>query len=201
MKYYDPTGQFPWLIVIGAVVVASIITAEVTKAVNNNHNKTAQAQIPSGYITDQRQVDYMRMGFFGASWNGCGWIAAYNAMIMLGKPQQAADVIRYFDGAGKTILFGTFGVAPGAIGGYLTKQGCTGVMNALPFNMPSDIDAVAQKASACIILYAHSSGAHYAALKWNGKSYDVYSDSSGFSSIKDYMSTVGGTFINIWCID
>ena len=202
VNMYDPTGAFPWLIVIGVVALVSIVTDEVTKAGNNSHNKTAQAQLPSGFLTDQSAYDYMRMGFFGADWNGCGWIAAYNAMIMIGRQQQAADVIRYFDKAGKTILFGTFGVAPGAIGGYLMNQGLAGKMNLVPFNMPSNIESVAKKASACILLYAHSGGAHYIAFKWNGKAYDAYNANTGtFSSIDGYLKKYGGTFITIWCVD
>ncbi len=85
---------------------------------------------------------------------------------------------------------------------YFSSQGFSGRYSAIPGCMPSNIEVVAQTASACVVLYAHSQGAHYAALKWNGKSYDVYNDWGGpFSSIVDYMSEVGGTFITIWCID
>ena len=68
--------------------------------------------------------------------------------------------------------------------------------------MPGDIETVAQSSTACIIFYAHSQGAHYTALKWNGKQYDIYNDIVDSAiSIKDYMRNVGGTFITIWCIN
>ena len=122
-------------------------------------------------------------------------------MILLGKPAPVEDVIRYYD-CRKTILFGTFGVNPIYIPGYYLEQGFTSKHNTVPFVMPSNIEDVAKSASACILLYAHSSGAHYVAMKWNGISYDIYNDTDKwFSSIKEYMSAVGGTFVTIWCID
>jgi len=54
--------------------------------------------------------------------------------------------------------------------------------------------------NACIILYSHSNGAHYAALRWDARGYDIYNDKTGFSSIENYMNAVDGTFISIWCI-
>ena len=199
---YDPTGDFPiFILIVAAVVTAGVITMEVTKEVNYNHNKE-QTQLPQGFIDDQTEIDYMKMGFYGASWNGCGWIATYNVMLMLGRPQPAADIIKHYDQTGNNILFGTFGAAPGAVTRYFANQKVSGKYNAIPFSMPSDIETVAQNASACMILYAHSRGAHYAAFQWNGTRYDVYNDNiEGFSSINDYMRRVGGTFAYIWCLD
>ena len=202
VMYYDPTGEFPILAgIIGLAVVTYVAIAARDGMNNKESNLNAQQSFSGGYIYDQNQVNQFKMGRAGAAWNGCGWIAAYNAMIMLGNPQQPADVISYFDNAWGNIALGAFGTNPLAMGRYFGLQGYTGKSSAIPGSMPSDIEAVAQNASACVLLYAHSQGAHYTALKWNGKSYDVYNDRSGFLSIKDYMSQVGGTFIKIWCID
>ena len=202
VMYYDPTGEFPILAgIIGLAIVTYVAIAARDGMNNKESNLNAQQSFSGGYIYDQNQVNQFKMGRAGAAWNGCGWIAAYNAMIMLGNPQQPADVISYFDNAWGNIALGAFGTNPLAMGRYFGLQGYTGKSSAIPGSMPSDIEAVAQNASACVLLYAHSQGAHYTALKWNGKSYDVYNDRSGFLSIKDYMSQVGGTFIKIWCID
>ena len=199
---YDPTGDFPLFIFASAAgLVAYLITKEKTKEANYDHNKE-QIQLPQGFIDDQSEIDYMQMGFYGAKWNGCGWIATYNAMLMLGRPQPAADIIKHYDQIGNNILFGTFGAAPGAVTRYFSKQGVKGKYNANPFSMPPDIETVAQNASACIILYRHGRGAHYAAFQWNGTRYYVYNDSIDyFSSINDYMRRVGGKFAYIWCFD
>ena len=201
--YYDPTGEFPILIGIIGLAVATYAAIAARDGLNNKEsNTTAQQSFSGGYINDQSKVDQFRMGRAGAAWNGCGWIAAYNAMIMLSNPQQPAEVISYFDNAWGNIALGAFGTNPQAMANYFKSQGFSQQYNIVPGFMPPDTERVAQNASACILLYAHSQGAHYAALKWNGKSYDVYNDWGGpYSSITNYMSNVGGTFIRIWCID
>ncbi len=86
--YYDPTGEFPMMIGITGLAVVTYTAIAVRDGMNNKEsNSAAQQSFSGGYIYDQRQVDQFKMGRAGAAWNGCGWIAAYNAMIMLGKPQ------------------------------------------------------------------------------------------------------------------
>ena len=207
IAYIDPTGAFPVLNYLrdffeeAVDVLKGGLVGTAIKYYNYYNNEKQQSAIPNGYIDDQNKVDYMRLGGFGAGWNGCGWIAVYNAMIMIGNPQQAADVIRFFDRAGNTILYGTFGASPTAISEYLGSQKLTGKMNAVPFVMPNNIETVAKQATACILLYIHDSGAHYVALRWNGTEYEVY-NSPGFkyASIEEYINRVG-TFVTIWCID
>ena len=77
-------------------------------------------------------------------------------------------------------------------------MGYSGVYNTVSFVMPEDIESMARNASACVIFYAHSSGAHFTAFKWEDSQYTVYNDSiTKFSSVEDYMSKVNGTFIMI----
>ncbi len=198
----DFTGEWPiFVTIIVAVICASILTAEITRVINYVNNKENQKNI-TGLIDDQKSIDYMKMGFAGAAWSGCGWVAAYNAMYLLGRPQNAADVIGFFDGSVNNFVHGAFGVAPYAITLYFVSMGCTGKINSVMFCMPSDTEEVARKASVCILLYAHSQGAHYVALKWDGEKYNIYNDLNKTSkTIKEHLEKVGGTFVNIWCID
>ena len=64
------------------------------------------------------------------------------------------------------------------------------------------LEPEARKASACILLYAHSQGAHYIAFKWNGKQYDAYNATKkSFISIESYLKDVGGTFLALWAVN
>ena len=61
----------------------------------------------------------------------------------------------------------------------------------------------ARNTRVCILLYAHNSGAHYIALRWNGAQYDVYNndDIVYALTIDGFLKRVGGTFVTIWFIN
>ena len=83
VMYYDPTGEFPILAgIIGLAVVTYVAIAARDGMNNKESNLNAQQSFSGGYIYDQNQVNQFKMGRAGAAWNGCGWIAAYNAMIV-----------------------------------------------------------------------------------------------------------------------
>ena len=170
----------------------------IIREINFSNNKKYEVK---GIINDQSKYSDLRIGLWGSDHSGCGWIAVYNVMILLGSPQSAADVIRYYD-PHYTILYGTFGINPLAIPNYYLSKGFHSMHNTIPFVMPDNIEAVAQNSTACILFYSHSEGAHYTALQWNGTQYNIYNDIiPNSSSIKNYMQSVGGTFITIWCIN
>ena len=145
-----------------SVAVPTVITAEIVKGNNYKHNKEIQKKASTTpFLRDQREeCKDIKFGFSTSDQNGCGWIAAYNAMILLGHQQQIADVVKYFDGAFRTILFGVFGVAPHAITGYFRSMGFSGSANVFFFVKPRDIDERSMISRACILLYAHNRGAH-----------------------------------------
>ena len=208
IMFYDPTGSFPTLNDLKKALEETVdnlmggLLNTAIKYGNYFNNLNQQSNIPDDFIDNQNELSYMHMGLYGADWNGCGWIAVYNAMRMLGKQPNAADIIKFFDNAGNTYLYGTFGARPSTISEYLTLQNLTGKMNTIPFIIPDNVETVAKKASACIVLYVYNSGAHYVAMRWNGTAYEVYNDYGfRYSSIEEYMNTVEGIMMNIWCID
>ncbi len=200
--YYDPTGEFPVVIgIIGLTVATCVNNAVKTGYDNRAYNRIAQRTFEGGYIDEQFKMGQFKMGLVDAARSGCGWIAAYNAMIMLGRPQQPADVIRYFDDAWGNIALGAFGVNPFAMSGYFFSQGFITSRNRTLGTMSLTMERTAKSACACILLYAHSQGAHYIAFQWNGEKYIAHNaDSSSFASINGYLQNHGGSFMYIWYI-
>ena len=207
----DESGM-GWLSVLGAivtgvaVVAAAVVTSPVTvvvavaattatvvSCINSSNNKKEQKNFAGGYITDQNKVDQFKMGFAGAAWNGCGWVAAYNAMIMLGNPKQPEEVINHFDNIFGNIFYGAFGANPIAVHSYFFFQGYD--VGYLSMNDISNSEAGAQSATACIMLYWHGSGAHYVAFQWTGQNFEAYNtgfNSNGvytFSSVYSYITS------------
>lgn len=41
---------------------------------------------PDGFIYDQRETSHLRYGLRSSAQNGCGWVAAYNLLHLLGRP-------------------------------------------------------------------------------------------------------------------
>lgn len=208
MNLYDHMGCFPtklfakFAVITTIYVCVFIVIPEIIKTNNYSNNQAAQSQLPDEYIDSQEDVDYMKMGIKGADWNGCGWIAVYNAMIMLGNQQQAADVIRYFDGSGRTLLYGYFGANPFAVKNYFVMQGYSVSNNLFPFVYPINMEERARAATACILLYIHSEAAHYVALKWENGSFRVYNGPGKYySSINEFLNSGDRTLLYVWFIE
>lgn len=78
----------------------------------------------SGYIYGQANGNAAkaRMGFWSGKTNGCGWIATYNALKILGKSVHPKNIIYFYECWG-SILQGTFGILPDAVADYFRSQG------------------------------------------------------------------------------
>ncbi|MCI9415261.1 MAG: RHS repeat-associated core domain-containing protein, partial [Clostridiales bacterium] len=190
--YYDPTGDFP--ILLGALFLGIVTyTAIAARDSLNNYesNTVAQQGFRGGFIDDQNDFGQFTMGRSGADDSGCGWIAAYNAMIMLGNPQDPADVIRYFDNAWGSLALGALGVNPFVMSGYFESQGYS--VNRVTVGLSEGSrDFYSQRAEACVMLYTHSEGMHYIAYKWNGVKYVAYNDNRRyFSSVDSFIEENG----------
>lgn len=119
---------------------------------------------------------------------GCGWIATYNALKLIGVSQEIAEVIWYFDNQG--MFFGALGVKPSTVVSYL-KLNRAKVKTASYYK--SSIEEDAKNAKACILCYVYRWGAHYVAFKREGNQYRFYNaDPNGAvvyaSSIKSFLN-------------
>ena len=110
-------------------------------------------------------------------YNGCGWIAAYNAMILLDNPKHPADIVKYFEERGGTVLDGVFGTYPNAIEGYIRNLGYS-VNHALFPQLTMNIDNTIKNARVGILAYVHTSAAHYIAVEYRSDidRFVVYND-------------------------
>ncbi len=145
-----------------------------------------------GYIYNQVSgtASELWFGFFKSSHNGCGWIATYNALLMLGNRINPCDIIGEYELTG-AVLFGALGIQPYAITHFFRWRGYKVTVT----YDTSKFDTVAKKNKANIVWYWHGKGAHYVALKWNGSAflgYNTYAQSSGVdiwgTSISGYIS-------------
>ena len=134
-------------------------------------------------------------GFYRSSFNGCGWIATYNATIMLGKRVAPAEIIGEYELTG-AVLYGTFGIQPYAITAFFQNKG----YKVTTTYDSSKFDKVAKENRANIIWFWHSSGTHYVALKWDGTKfvgYNTFKNSSGSdnwgTSISAFLAKYGYT--------
>ena len=112
-------------------------------------------------------------------YNGCGWIATYNALIRLGSPQHPADIVRYFEESGGTVFGGVFGTYPNAIERFFRDLGYNVNHKLLP-GARVDIDNEIKTAGIGILAYAHTSAAHYVMIEYreSDDKFIVYNDSS-----------------------
>jgi len=112
-------------------------------------------------------------------YNGCGWVAAYNALIILGNPQHPADIVKYFEESGGTVFDGVFGTYPNAIEDYLKSLGFTVNQTLFP-GLRTNLDNTIKESKVSILAYAHTTAAHYTAVEYRDdiNKFVVYNDSS-----------------------
>ena len=131
----------------------------------------------------QRDIpkDELRYGFRSSASTGCGWIAAYNALRIMGYKPDAAKTIRYFEN--QIPLFngntGTFVLSPAM---FFKDLGFSVKVSAVRRNF----DSIAEKSDAAILYFwwrnGAKIGAHFVALHHTGKGfvgYNTYRNSKG----------------------
>ncbi len=94
------------------------------KTTENNYfiNKSYISSRENVFIEDQNEEKNLRYGSKSFAHSGCGTAAVYNALLLLGKPQPLAEIIRHFEGHGAS-FFAAFGTAPQAAAKYLQSLG------------------------------------------------------------------------------
>lgn len=134
-------------------------------------------------ICNQRDIpkDVHRYGLRASAEVGCGWIATYNALKLLGRTTDIDELIRYFQWQ-LPLIHGNFGTS------FWGPQQCFakwGFPNKLIFDRRR-FDEEAGRADACIVFYHWVSkgrvGAHFVALKPTAEGfvgYNTFRDSTG----------------------
>ncbi len=134
-------------------------------------------------ICDQKNIpkDRWRYGLRASSATGCGWIAAYNALCLLGYRPKAEPIIRWFERNVPLINgnLGTFVLTPVQ---FFRKLGFSVGVTA----KRSAFDDAAKRSEVCLLFYRWHKGlklgAHFVALQYGeGRfyGYNTYKNSSG----------------------
>jgi hypothetical protein len=126
----------------------------------------------------------LKMGDYTGDYNGCGWVALYNALRLLNAPVHPADIVYWLEtnnGTRGFIKEAIFGVKCRAVRGYLEYLGCN--VNMTTANI---LDTQIRDSRVSIVYYRWADmkkrkfGEHYAAVNWNIQSnkYEVYNNNS-----------------------
>jgi len=110
-------------------------------------------------------------------YNGCGWVASYNALILLGDPRHPADIVMYIETNRGAVLGGVLGTYPHAIEAYFKSLGYS-VNHVLFPQLSTNIDNAIKEAGVGILAYAHTRAAHYVMVEYREEDgrYIVYND-------------------------
>ena len=108
-----------------------------------------------GYIISQYRTENVPYGRRTSNINGCGWIAAYNFFLCMGRPKSVEELT---DALSRHSLFrGRLGTSPFRLRRYLKKQG-------YDLDVTLSVKKAADKAASAragILLYRHSNGWHF----------------------------------------
>ena len=127
----------------------------------------------------------LRLGIKSSAYVGCGWVATYNAMIMLGNRIDPCDIIREYEING-VFLYGTFGVHQTAVARFFINRGYDVTIS---FNV-EEYDRIARKNDANVMFVSHSNGGHFSAFRWNGTHYSGYNTYANRTESIDIETTL-----------
>lgn len=143
--------------------------------------------LPEGMIFDQRAYAGDAYGLRGSDRNGCGWIAAYNVLRLLGRPVPADQVRREME---KYLLLGGLNGTP--FYALLLYFRAKGFRTALCWRKHS-FHRQALRHPASILFYLYRWGGHFAVLRPlpDGRCHffnDVYGEMQDFRSMRTFLS-------------
>lgn len=144
-------------------------------------------------ILNQTQIprEQWRYGLRSSAKTGCGWIALYNALILLGKDPEPETLIRALERQLPLIHgnAGTFCLGPALL---LKKYGYR-------VNICSDtqrFDTLVQTSDAAILYYYWRDGlrvgAHFIALKWDGTQFVGYNTFTNSTAPDGFGQSLSG---------
>lgn len=113
------------------------------------------------YIYDQRNTRHIRFGRCRSDYDGCGWIAVYNALLALGEQADPAEILSALERGG-LFLWGYLGTNPFSVRRYFKKRGflCSFSLFSGRF-----FERLMRPGAVGIALYFHRRGGHFIALR------------------------------------
>lgn len=150
-------------------------------------------------IYNQKKIpkEKWRYGFRSSAAVGCGWIATYNALRLLGQEAEPEALIRYYERL-LPLIHGNTGTTFAAPALFFRKMG---YRVKLHFRRKK-FDAAAKEADVCILFYhwrrKAKLGAHFTAVQYTEEGfvgYNTFSNSVGpdryGSSLQDFLKRQG----------
>ena len=134
-----------------------------------------------------------RYGFRSSAATGCGWIAVYNALELLGLRAQPTELIRWFEHQ-LPLIHGNLGTTIWGPAKFFLGRG----FRVESTSLVSDFDALAKKSQVCILYYRWRRGwrfgAHFVTLQHTETGfvgYNTFTNSTGADlygdSLGDYV--------------
>lgn len=146
----------------------------------------------SDFIYNQNDIpkDQWRYGLRSSAATGCGWIATYNALLLMGIRVDPKEIIRYYEKR--------FPLWNGTLGTFLTNPVGYFRRKGFPVNVcirKQLFDKTAQEHDACILFFCWRKscrfGAHYTALyykKGQFHGFNTFQNSIGEDSLGSSLS-------------
>ena len=134
-------------------------------------------------IYNQNKIpkDQWRYGFRSSAAVGCGWIATYNALRLLGHPADPEELIDYYERQ-LPLIHGNTGTAVWGPALYFKQKGFPVKAEA----RLSRFDALAKESDVCILFYwwrrGYKLGAHFVTLRHTREGfvgYNTFRNSTG----------------------
>ena len=164
-------GFWGWaLIVLGVLIAVYFVN-------NLLHYWKNERYVPKEPVVNQTAGDMkkLRFGFFQSGFNGCGWIAVYNALRLMGREPDAGKLIAELEWTG-AMLFGVLGTWPYSVAHYFRLRG----YRVRVTYRAGKYDETAREHEVNIIWFFHRKGAHFVTLRWREdrfEGYNTYSNS------------------------
>lgn len=153
------------------------------KQLTETENVSDYYDSTNDFILNQKNeyISKYRFGYNTIGPVGCGLVAIYNALLLLGDKMEFCDVIRELETNG--VLFQGFcGTHPLAIAQFFSKRGYEVNVTLNNFD-----ETAANGDAANIMYYKHSSGEHYVAIKYKDESFEGYNTFCENTLIPDYF--------------
>lgn len=124
-----------------------------------------------GLIINQSKLKTIPYGKYTSDYNGCGWIATYNTMKLLGEKVEANEIIQHLNKY--NVLDGKLGTNPFGIKKYFEGQNLDFRSSFLSKRLHAKKNAIG------IILYTDGKSAHYVAFQRENRKFHFYNDIYG----------------------
>lgn len=149
---------------------------------NLTHNRS---YVFDSYIFGQGHGDasLLKLGFFKASHNGCGWVAIYNCCRMLGLNVQPYEIIDFLESI-NPLRIGFLGVHLLSLTIFFIKRGFKVRLTL----RRSKFDERARGSQANVLFCLSGLKGHYFAFNHDGSYYRAYNVWNGQNEIRSFLS-------------